>query len=169
MNNIVVSVDDSGGKLIFNDKTYKCAVGKGGILENKAEGDGATPVGCFPIRKIYYRADRIQNIYTVIPTEALKEDDGWCDDSNDENYNKFVKLPYPVSNENLWREDNLYDIIVILGYNDNPAIPGKGSAIFMHVARPTYSPTAGCIALSQEDLLEVLKNVSGETMVCVQK
>ncbi|MDI6717816.1 MAG: L,D-transpeptidase family protein [Patescibacteria group bacterium] len=137
-------------------------------LENKKEGDGATPIGCFPIRKIYYRADRIQNMETDIPAEILNKDDGWCDEPNDLNYNKFVKLPYSASTEYLWREDNLYDIIVILGYNDNPVIPENGSVIFMHIARPNYSPTAGCIALSMSDLLEILKTVSKDTLVCIE-
>ena len=155
------------GKLIYKDKEFKAALGKNGITLNKKEGDGATPMGCFPIRKIFYRADRINKPETILQTQVLMKDDGWCDDPKDRNYNKHIKLPYPASAENLWREDNLYDIIVELGYNDDPPIPGKGSAIFMHVARENYSPTDGCIALNLNNLLEILKNIDKNTLVCV--
>ena len=160
----------SSGELVWKGKTFKCALGKGGVTDDKKEGDGATPVGCFPIRKVYFRPDRLQMPETVLTVQELNPSDGWCDDSKDVNYNKFVKLPYPASAENLWREeDNLYDIIVELGFNDNPPVPGGGSAIFMHIARPNYSPTAGCVALAQSDLLEILKEVNIETLVCIQK
>lgn len=161
---IIVS---SNGTLFFSGKTFKCSIGKGGVSNNKHEGDGATPAGCFLIRKVFYRSDRIDKINTVIPIEILSKDYGWCDDVEDLNYNKYVKLPYLASHENLWRDDNIYDIIVVLGYNDDPVIVGKGSAIFMHIARENYSPTAGCIALSQSDLIEILESISKDTSVCV--
>ncbi|NQV93158.1 L,D-transpeptidase family protein [Candidatus Kaiserbacteria bacterium] len=155
------------GKLVFDGKEYQCAIGKNGFTTDKKEGDWATPVGCFPLREVFYRKDRIEGIQTNLPTRETKEDDGWSDDVNDEYYNKLVKLPYRGSHEKLWREDEVYDVIVPLGYNDNPPIPGKGSAIFMHVARPTYSPTAGCVALSLHDLTELLSKVSKDTQICV--
>ncbi len=157
----------SQGSLVFGKKTFKCSLGSGGISNNKQEGDGTTPVGCFLIRKIYYRQDRIKKLDTIIPKQILIKDDGWCDDSKDLNYNKCIKLPYPASSESLWRDDNIYDIIAVLGYNDEPVIPGKGSAIFVHIARPDYSPTEGCVALSESDLIEILKGVSGNTNVCI--
>jgi len=163
--NIIV---ESSGKLIWKGKEYKCAIGKGGVSKDKKENDGKTPVGCFPVRKILYRADRILKPESVFPTFEITPDDGWCNDPNDLNYNRQIKLPYKASYENLWREDNLYDIVVVLGYNDDPPVSGKGSAIFMHIARPDYSPTAGCIALSLEDLLNILKEIDADTYVCVQ-
>lgn len=167
MNNIIVN---AGGALYFNDKQYRCALGEGGVRMDKQEGDGATPVGCFPIRKVFYRSDKLGNPpETILPTQALAQDDGWSDDVNLPEYNQLVKLPYNGSREKLWRDDRLYDIVVVLGYNDNPPIAGKGSAIFMHVAREGYAPTAGCIALSREDLLEILRTADAATQVCVQE
>ena len=148
---------------------YRVALGRNGVTRDKNEGDMATPAGCFPIRGIYFREDRLRKPETVFPTRPLAEDDGWFDDAKDPSYNKLVKLPHGGVNESLWREDHLYDVIVVLGYNDEPPTPGKGSAIFMHVARESYSPTAGCIVLSQEDLLEVLKNADIETQVCIHE
>ena len=155
-------------KLEFKGEKYSCVIGKGGIVQGKMEGDEATPAGCFPIREVFYRADRAGELETVLPTQKIEGDDGWCDDPEDENYNKHIKLPYNASYESLWREDKLYDIIVVLGYNDDPPEPGKGSAVFMHIARPEFSSTAGCIALAREDLLEVLKSVKKDTFVCVK-
>ncbi len=167
MGNIVVN---ASGILRFNDKQYRCALGKGGVRIDKQEGDGATPIGCFSIRKIFYRPDKFENPpETVFPIQALTQDDGWSDDVNLPEYNQLVKLPYHGSHEKFWRNDHLYDIIVILGYNDDPPIAGKGSAIFMHVAREGYVPTAGCIALSREDLLEILRTADATIQVCVKE
>ncbi|MBI5913024.1 L,D-transpeptidase family protein [Candidatus Azambacteria bacterium] len=161
---MLVSAD---GRLLWKDREYRCALGKNGVTAHKKEGDGATPVGCFPVRKILYRSDRMEKPTTDILLEPIAPTDGWCDDSNDDNYNRLVMLPYHASHERLWREDNLYDLIVVLGYNDEPPIPGKGSAIFMHVARPNYTPTAGCIALALSDLLEIIKTINQSTRVCM--
>lgn len=166
MANIEVRGD---GTLTCNGKKYRCALGKGGVREDKREGDGATPIGCFAVRKVYYRPDKFdQPPQTAFPVQAVATDDGWADDDKLPEYNTRVKLPYAGSHEKLWRDDHLYDLIVELGYNDRPPVPGKGSAIFMHVARETYSPTAGCVALSQEDLLEVLRGAEAGTQVCVR-
>ena len=155
------------GKLFWQGKEYRCAIGKSGVTSQKKEGDGATPIGCFPIREVFYRIDKVKLPALPFLVRELKPDDGWCDDINDPNYNKFVKIPYPASHEKLWREDNLYDIVVVLGYNDNPPVPGLGSAIFMHVARPEFTPTDGCIALDKSDLIEILSTATNETLVCV--
>jgi len=156
------------GKLIWKNKEYKCSLGKSGVSKNKIEGDQTIPEGCFYLREVFFRPDKIKNLETALPTKMLNLDDGWCDDPKDKNYNKFVKLPYPASAEKLWREDYLYDIIVVLDYNDGPIIPGKGSAIFMHIARESYSPTDGCVALALPDLLEILKTVDKKTSVCIK-
>lgn len=164
MENIIVK---QSGKLYWRGKEFRCAIGKNGVSSDKKEGDGATPAGCFPIREIFYRSDRVTKPESILPIRELKPDDDWCEDSKDPNYNKYIKLPYPASAENLWREDNLYDIIAVLGYNDDPPVPRKGSAIFMHVARNDYSSTAGCITLNLNDLLEILKDIDKNTLVCV--
>lgn len=166
MTNITVR----GNQLEFNGKTYPCAIGKGGIKpeEDKVEGDGATPAGCFKLREVLYRADRLDEPKTKLPLGEIEPEDGWCDDSDNEDYNQLVTLPHPGSHEELWREDHVYDIIVPIGYNDDPAIPGEGSAIFMHIAREGYTPTDGCVALKQEDLLEILSYCDENTQICIE-
>ncbi len=159
----------SSGKLLWRDKEYHCALGRSGVKTDKREGDGTTPVGCFPIRHVLYRVDKIPKPVSVFKTLPLQKEDAWCDDPADEKYNQFVKLPYAASHENLWREDDLYDVIVVLGYNDDPPQPGKGSAIFLHVARQDYSPTEGCVALALPDLLEILKTAQESTKICISE
>lgn len=158
----------SSGKAVFKGKEYKCAIGKNGTTENKIEGDGKTPIGRFEIRKVLFRKDKIIKPQTNLPIEEIQDNDAWCDDANDENYNQQIKLPYNVSHEKLWRDDDIYDIVAVLGCNDNPPIPGKGSAIFIHIAKQDFPPTAGCIAFHREDLLEILKSCDKNTSVCVK-
>ncbi len=159
----------SAAKAVFNGKEYNCAIGKNGVTDDKKEGDGMTPIGCFPLREIFYRPDRVAKPKTGLAISEVSKDDGWCNDVNLAEYNQKVKLPFPGSHEKLWREeDNLYDLIIVVGYNDNPIISGKGSAIFIHLARPALTPTAGCIAFKKEDLLEILKDCDSNTKICIQ-
>lgn len=137
-------------------KIMSALIGKNGVTSSKKEGDHATPLGLFPLRRVFYRADRVTKPLTLLPVEILSPKDGWCDDPQSPDYNKKVMLPCAARHELLWREDPVYDIIVVIGYNDSPAIPGRGSAIFMHLQRPNLAPTEGCIALSQQDLRTVL-------------
>jgi len=134
----------------------KVALGRNGATHSKTEGDGATPYGKFPLRWVYYRPDRVAPPRTRLPVRALTPDDGWCDAPHDSFYNRPIKLPHSASAETLWRDDHLYDVIVVIGHNDSPVVPGKGSAIFMHLAKDGYAPTEGCVALSQEDMKEFL-------------
>ena len=147
----------------------RCALGRGGVAAAgaKREGDGATPAGLWPMRRLFYRPDRIAKPVTGLPTTALTPSDGWCDAPQDPAYNTPVQLPYPASAEHLWREDEVYDLIVVLGYNDAPVVAGKGSAIFLHVARPDYSPTEGCVALQRADLLDCLRTASTWDALCI--
>jgi L,D-peptidoglycan transpeptidase YkuD (ErfK/YbiS/YcfS/YnhG family) len=135
---------------------FRAATGLGGIGIKRAEGDGITPVGVFPVRHVLYRADRISPPPTGLMLKAIALDDGWCDAPEDPAYNRPVKRPYHASSEALWRDDALYDLVVVLGYNDAPVVPGAGSAIFLHVARTDYGPTQGCIALARDDLLKAV-------------
>lgn len=151
------------GRLRFNGRLFRCAIGRSGIRRVKTEGDGATPAGIFPLRRALYRPDRIGMPATGIPVSAIAADDGWCDAPGDPNYNRAVALPYPASHETLWRADELYDLLVVLGHNDDPPEPGAGSAIFLHVARPDYAPTEGCIALALADLRQILACCGAET------
>ena len=91
-----------------------------------------------------------------MPLEPIAPDDGWCDDPADADYNRMVRLPHPARCEELWRDDALYDLIGVLGWNDAPVVRGRGSAIFLHVARPDFAPTEGCVALAATDLRAVL-------------
>ena len=144
------------GEVSIGGKAFPCALGRAGSTAHKREGDLMTPLGIFPLREVLYRADRAEAPQTSLPLSALQPDDGWCDDPADPHYNQRVKLPYPGRHEQLWREDHLYDMILVIGYNDAPTVPGRGSAIFMHIRRPDGVGTEGCVALEKADLLEVL-------------
>lgn len=154
---------------LWNGKSLRCAIGSGGFNspENRKDGDHTTPIGRWPMREVYYREDKGARPQTVLPLKVIRENDGWCDDAADPNYNRFVVHPYPASAEKLCREDDLYDIVVVLGYNDKPVIPGKGSAIFLHIARPRFTPSEGCVHLSREDLEMVLREGDNNSAVVV--
>jgi len=145
------------GTLTWDSHQVRCALGRGGIVPDKREGDGGTPVGRFPLRRVFYRPDRIDTPVTELPVQALSEQDGWCDDPANPMYNQLISKPFDASYEDMWRADHLYDMVVELGYNDDPVVPGRGSAIFLHVAQPDYAPTEGCVALRRDDLRDLLR------------
>jgi len=155
------------GTLSYQRKTIRCALGRSGTRADKREGDGATPVGCFALRQVLYRADRVAKPETGLHVSAIDPSNGWCDAPDDARYNQPVTLPYPASAELLWREDALYDLIVVLGHNDEPINPGMGSAIFWHVARPDFSATEGCVAIPFCELIEVLKRCGPGDRLCI--
>ena len=144
------------GVLRLEAGAWRCALGKGGIRRDKREGDGVTPVGLLPLRRVLYRADRVAAPRCRVAVEPIAPTDGWCDDPAHADYNQQVRLPHPARHELLWREDALYDIIGVLGWNDAPVERGRGSAIFLHLARPDLAPTEGCIALPEPALRAVL-------------
>ncbi len=152
--------------LSWKGREYRCAIGGAGVLSDKSEGDQATPAGCFLLRRLLYRADREPAPASRLPTAPIDRADGWCDDPADPAYNQQVTLPYPARAERLWRDDRLYDLLVVLGHNDDPIVPGAGSAIFLHLASEDYSATEGCVALKRDDLLEVLEDAGTETKLC---
>ena len=143
-------------------RRVRCALGRGGVApaKDKREGDGKTPLGEWPLRRVLYRADRLTLPATTLPAAPIEPQDAWCDVPSDPKYNLLVRLPYPSLEERLWREDPLYDLIVVVGFNDSPVVPGRGSAIFLHVARPGFTATAGCVALKREDLAEAVAQFS---------
>ena len=151
------------GRFLLDGRETRCALGKRGVVPGdlKREGDGASPAGRWLIRRVWYRPDRIDPPETSLPVAPIGPEDGWCDAPEDPAYNRPVTLPYLASHEKMWREDHVYDVVVELGYNDDPPVPGRGSAIFMHLARPDWSGTEGCVALALPDLLSVLK-LAGE-------
>jgi L,D-peptidoglycan transpeptidase YkuD (ErfK/YbiS/YcfS/YnhG family) len=148
----------SDGRFLLGDRTLRCALGRSGVIEAaaKREGDGMSPLGTFALRRLLFRPDR-GTVATSLPAAPIEPLDGWCDDPGDPRYNRPVGLPYPASAERLWREDGVYDLVVVLGHNDTPPVPGLGSAIFLHLARPAYEPTEGCVALARPDLEAVLQ------------
>lgn len=147
----------------------RAALGRSAIAALKREGDGATPLGRFPIRQALYRADRMPRPRTRLPIHAIRDGEGWCEDPADRNYNRLVRLSPKVSVDGLSRADHLYDLVLVLGYNDRPRVRGRGSAIFLHLARPGYSPTDGCIALSRNDLLMLLAQLRRGSAIVVAK
>lgn len=152
-------------------ESFPCALGRSGIVTDKREGDGGTPVGSFALRGLLFRPDRLIPPDTKLPVQPIAADDGWCDALADKAYNRPVKLPYPASAETLWREDHLYDLIVPLGYNDDPVISGAGSAIFFHLAKDEgdgLGATEGCVALRLTDMLQVLARVTPQTRMIVE-
>ena len=151
------------GELSFNGASYPCVFGRSGISEpsKRRQGDGSTPAGTYALRKLWYRADKVPTITCALPTQIIHEQDGWCDDASSPDYNRHVLLPFAGGHQELFRpNDDLYDLVLEIGYNDNPAVPGLGSEIFMHVAREAMTPTAGCIALKKEDLVKVIADLN---------
>lgn len=154
-----VRPSDDGWRAVLDDgRAWPCVVGRGGVVPaaRKGEGDGATPAGAWPVRALRYRPDRLTPPATGLPVRPLRPADGWCDDPDDPNYNQAVTLPFAAGHEALWRDDHLYDLVAMLGYNDDPPEAGKGSAIFLHLAPPDSGPTAGCVALARPALETVL-------------
>ena len=145
------------GRLALAHGVKRAALGRSGVKVLKREGDGATPLGRFFFREVLYRADRGPRPRTRLPVRAIRAGDAWCEDPADPAYNRLVKASSRPGIDHLMREDHLYDLIIVLGYNDRPRVKGKGSAIFVHLARPGYAPTAGCLALSRPDLLALLR------------
>ena len=148
----------SDGSFDLGSRTVRCALGKGGVVGalDKREGDGASPIGVWPMLRVLYRPDRGGPPATAFPCASLRPNDGWCDAPGDPNYNRPVTHPYPASAERMWQDDSLYDVVVILGHNDNPVVPGAGSAIFLHCARDDFATTEGCVALARGDLEALL-------------
>ena len=153
------------GRLVLRGLVFRAALGRGGVRSDKQEGDGATPAGVLPLRRVLYRADRGRAPECAVPVEPVAPTDGWCDDPSERDYNRMIRLPHDGHCEELWRADAVYDVIGVLGWNDAPVLRGLGSAIFLHVARPDYAPTDGCIALAPNDLRQVL--AAGVTEVVV--
>jgi L,D-peptidoglycan transpeptidase YkuD (ErfK/YbiS/YcfS/YnhG family) len=144
------------GRLLLGSREFRAALGRSGVRTDKQEGDGATPAGLMPLRRVLYRADRTPIPRAALPREPIAETDGWCDDPAHPDYNRIITLPHPARCEELWRQDTLYDIVGVLGWNDAPVERGRGSAIFLHLARADYAPTAGCVALAEPDLRQLL-------------
>jgi L,D-peptidoglycan transpeptidase YkuD (ErfK/YbiS/YcfS/YnhG family) len=163
---IIVTPDGTGlFHLQCGETIMRCAVGRGGLGLKLREGDGITPAGTWPLREVLFRPDRIERPMTALPLRAISPNDGWCEEPKDPHYNRHVTLPHPAAAESMWREDHLYDVVCVIGYNDAPVVPGKGSAIFLHLSRPDYTPTQGCVGLPREQIIRVLKDLTPESRI----
>jgi L,D-peptidoglycan transpeptidase YkuD (ErfK/YbiS/YcfS/YnhG family) len=155
------------GRLTWSGGTAAAVAGRGGVRSNKREGDGATPAGVYPLVFGFYREDRVRLRPSALPMRPLTPNDAWVDDPADPQYNRLVALPYPARAEQLWRSDGLYDLLVVIGYNMEPVVPGSGSAIFLHVARPDLSNTEGCIAVGREVLNGLIPLLGPGSMITI--
>jgi len=151
--------DRTKGILRLGRITVPCALGRSGVVTRKREGDGGTPAGEFELLHVYYRPDRGLPPATALPVEPLTPRSGWCDDPKHRLYNRPVELPFPAGHEKMWREDRLYDVVVVLDCNLFPAVKGQGSAIFFHIAREAYSPTEGCVAVAPRHMRLLLRKI----------
>jgi L,D-peptidoglycan transpeptidase YkuD (ErfK/YbiS/YcfS/YnhG family) len=158
------------GELRAGTDLFRCAIGKGGLIaaDAKREGDGASPIGDWPMRRVFYRADRLARPQTQLPCIPLRPQDGWCDDPAHPLYNRPVTRPFAASHEALWREDHVYDVIVELDHNQAPAMAGRGSAIFFHLAHADYRPTEGCIAVALDDMRTLLTQARPGLALAIQ-
>jgi L,D-peptidoglycan transpeptidase YkuD (ErfK/YbiS/YcfS/YnhG family) len=156
---------NKSGYLKYKDFKFKCALGKSGIGKKRKEGDNITPKGTFNIIKIYYRKDRIKKINSEFTLIEIKKNIGWCDDPKSKKYNQLIKLPSKYRHEKFFRNDRIYDLILVLDYNMNPIIKDKGSGIFIHIAKNNYSKTRGCIALKKDDLIEIISKIKRDTKI----
>lgn len=161
-----ISVDPSGF-VTCGANRWRCALGRGGVGVKRAEGDGMSPIGAFALGRVWWRADRLDRPESGLSTFELTQDLGWCDDPAQDDYNRLVVLPHAGGCEHLWRDDHAYDVVVEVAFNSEPILRGKGSAIFMHVAQPSFSPTEGCIALEIGDLLELLRTVNENSRLVI--
>ena len=167
---LIVEVDSADSALAWaalGERRWRCVLGAGGVREDKVEGDQATPAGEFPLRRLSYRNDRLVLPKVALPARPIAEHDGWCDDPRSPSYNRLVRVPNDWSHEKMWRSDGLYDLVVVVGYNDDPPEGEWGSAIFLHVAREDMGPTQGCVAFARADLLELVTLIGPKTRVRV--
>ena len=164
-----VDIEYHGRSIYWPSGQARAVIGAGGVNWNKKEGDRATPAGTFSLPFGMYRRDRIKLPKTDLPMTPLREAHAWVDDPSDPKYNQMVELPYPSHVEELWRTDGIYDLLVVVGYNMNPVQPGAGSAIFLHIARPDFSPTDGCIAVSHDILLQLISVLGPDSTLSIRE
>lgn len=157
--------ESTRGVLRAGQMTIPVALGRSGVKANKREGDGSTPRGRFGLVRLWWRADRMPKPRTALPVRRIRCDDAWCEDPLDRRYNHAVKLSPASPADRLWRDDHLYDLVVELSHNTRPRIKNRGSAVFIHVARPGFRPTSGCVALKSDALIRLLARVSPETKI----
>jgi L,D-peptidoglycan transpeptidase YkuD (ErfK/YbiS/YcfS/YnhG family) len=145
------------------------ALGRSGIKANKREGDGATPAGRYRLVRIWWRPDRIPRPRTLLPVTPIGVLDGWCEDASDRRYNRAIRMKPGQPGDRLWRSDALYDLIIEIDHNRRPRISGRGSAVFVHVARADLAPTAGCISLPINTLKQLIPRLGPRTTITIRR
>ncbi len=148
-------------------KPLQVALGRGGIKAAKREGDGGTPAGCFHPVRLWWRPDRLPRPRTLLPVRGIRPDDAWCEDPSDRRYNQAFRRSANEPGDRLRRDDGLYDLIVEIDHNTRPRVAGRGSAVFIHVARDGFAPTAGCVGLRRNELLQLLRSLSRKTRIII--
>ena len=155
------------GWLMAGQQTIPVALGRGGIIANKREGDGGTPKGTFRPRQLWWRADRAPRPQTFLPVRAIGPGDAWCEDPMSRHYNQPITLGRETGGDRLTRVDHLYDFIVEIDHNTSPRNAGRGSAVFLHLARPNFSPTAGCVSMTRSAMLQLLRRIGTDTRIMI--
>jgi L,D-peptidoglycan transpeptidase YkuD (ErfK/YbiS/YcfS/YnhG family) len=161
-------LDRRRGRLVAGSLALSCALGRAGPVADKREGDGGTPRGRFRPLQAFYRADRLPRPRTGLLLRPLRRDDGWCDDPRDRRYNRPIRLPAKAGHEGMWRDDHLYDLVVDIGHNRRSRVKGRGSAIFLHLARPGLVPTEGCVAVDRGKAARLLALIGPKTVIEVR-
>jgi L,D-peptidoglycan transpeptidase YkuD (ErfK/YbiS/YcfS/YnhG family) len=156
-------LDRRRGRLEAGNLVLPCALGRSGTARAKREGDGASPVGRFRLLQAFYRADHGPRPRTGLRLRRIGSGDGWSDDARDRRYNRLVPLPCPSSHEKMWRDDHLYDVVIDIAWNRGPIVKGRGSAIFLHLARPGFTPTEGCVAVDRRMIRRLLERIGPKT------
>jgi len=158
-NTLQTIIKPDGVYIQWRDQFFRASIGKNGVInaEDKLEGDLKTPQGCYRVTQGFYRPDRMDCPKSIISFTPLEPSFGWCDAPLHPLYNKHVIKPFSASHEDLWRDDHVYDLILVTNHNMNPVVPGKGSAVFVHIAHDDFAPSAGCLTLQKKDLMEVIE------------
>jgi L,D-peptidoglycan transpeptidase YkuD (ErfK/YbiS/YcfS/YnhG family) len=162
-----INMRSTRGLLVAGGLVFPCSLGRSGRKYIKREGDGATPMGSWALRRLFYRADRMRPPRSGLAARLIRDFDGWCETVGDRNYNRLVRIPYATSHEFMKRADGLYDVVVELSHNERPRVQGHGSAVFFHLRQPDGGPTAGCIAVSLKDMLTILQLCGRKTRIVV--
>jgi L,D-peptidoglycan transpeptidase YkuD (ErfK/YbiS/YcfS/YnhG family) len=159
--------DPRRGWLTAGGQTIPVALGRGGIRVNKREGDGGTPKGTFRPRRLWWRADRHRRPLTFLPVRPIGPEDAWCEDPASRHYNRPVRLERARDGDRLRRDDHLYDFIVEIDHNSSPRVAGRGSAVFLHLARDNFGPTAGCVSMTKSAMLRLLARLGPDTRIAI--
>jgi L,D-peptidoglycan transpeptidase YkuD (ErfK/YbiS/YcfS/YnhG family) len=155
------------GWLMAGGLTLPVTLGRGGILADKREGDGGTPRGAFHPLRLWWRADRHARPRTLLPVRRITATDAWSEDPSDRRYNQPIRIGGDQTGDRLMRDDHLYDFIIEIDHNTQPRVAGRGSAVFLHLARENFSPTAGCVGLTKAAMLRLLERIGPQTQIVI--